>query len=57
MQPNIKCFESFLRKFDRDNCPQLYYTAWKVLILGTDEYNGREERIIQYAYEQWLNTL
>lgn len=56
MQPNIECFKSFLRNFGRNNCPQKYYTAWKVLILETSEYKGREEQIINYAYDQWLRT-
>jgi len=56
MKSSIECFKNFLAKFSRNNCPQKYYTAWKVLILGTNEYNGREEQIINYAYDQWLRT-
>lgn len=52
----IKEFIEFLEKFSRDNCPDEYYQAWKILVLKTDEYRtiyNSEFAILHHAFEKW----
>lgn len=50
----IQDFINFLNSFNRANCPEKYYQAWKVLILKTDEYrtlSNNEFSILHNSYE------
>lgn len=33
-------YMDFLKGFNRHNCPQEHYIAWKILILKTNEYDN-----------------
>ena len=35
---NLEELKHYLRNFNRENCPEPFYCAWKILILRTTEY-------------------
>ena len=39
---------AYLKQFTRRECPIVHYHAWKILILGTDEYLGKGQQGILY---------
>jgi hypothetical protein len=47
-------FKQFLNKYNRYNCPEKLYKAWKILILGTSEYKENEEEILENTYNTGL---
>ena len=44
-----------LCKYNLHNCPPELYQAWKILRLGTSEYEGREWEIIKQAKNNLQN--
>lgn len=52
---SIQQFIDWLNTFSRDNCPDKYYRAWKILILKTTEYrdNNSEFHDLHWAYEEF----
>jgi hypothetical protein len=55
----ITGFVDYLRQFGiwqgYMKVPDTYYQAWKILILGTNEYDNHAFDIIKNAQENWLS--
>ena len=45
-ETELVILQNYLKQFNRHNCPDRFYLAWKILILGTNEYYDREKQII-----------
>lgn len=52
---SIDSFVEYLNGFNRQDCPEKYYRAWKILVLKTDEYrqNNSEFSDLNWAYEEF----
>jgi len=47
----------FLRSFNRFNCPDEHYCAWKIFILQTNEYNiDKMCNEFKYSYVKWADN-
>lgn len=45
----------FLDSFHRQNCPDDHYSAWKIFVLRTNEYNiDYMCNAFRYSYTKWL---
>ncbi len=44
----------YLNSFNRQNCPQSHYSAWKIFILQTNEYDiDYMCSAFRYSYTKW----
>lgn len=54
----IHCLVNYLKQFDvwssYEKVPEEFYHAWKILILGSNEYDENAIRIIKYANTSFL---
>jgi len=41
---------NILKRYNRDICPDELYPAWKILILGTNEYNKGKDGFLFSAW-------
>ncbi|MFA5300566.1 MAG: hypothetical protein WC389_20455 [Lutibacter sp.] len=55
-ETDITKLVNYLKNFDRYSVPQKYYQAWKILVLGTSEYDKNRCEIIEYASNELSNT-
>ena len=50
----MKEYLEYLESFNRYNCPEYHYIAWKIFVLRTDEYNiDRMLSSFKYSYNKW----
>ena len=45
--------QNYMLNFDRYDCPNSLYQAWKILILGTTEYKNNQDIILKGAWERY----